>query len=222
MSLRSKDSALQATTHAQTLYMSDTAAAKERLDIETEELQVVPTSSGEMISVDLKASPPTIRKPRLSTTRQEARAYNFGLAMLRFISTEQQSVLSDETGVKRRIPARQSRYDFRLAQWLLSRGFSWQSFGIYGSWQYNFRTFRYIPEDSLIVHSCGKGDLANVQRLFDKGLASPFDRVDMEDLGDWSLLHVSHAILRIHLLFLTNYDASSSPSKDATRNFVDS
>ncbi len=222
MSLRPKDPALQATSHAQTFYMSTTNATNERLGVRTHELQVVPISSGEMVSVNPKASPPTIPKLRLNTTRQEARAYNFGLAMLRFISTEQESVLSDETGVERRMPARQSRYDFRLAQWLLSRGLSWQSFCKYGSWQYTFRTFRYIPKDSMVVKFCKKGDLANVQRMFDEGLASPFDRVDRGILGDWSLLHVSHAILRIRLLFLISYDASSSPPRDAACNFVDS
>ena len=221
MSLRPKDPALQATRHEQTPCLSTTAATNEMVDIGTKELQVVPTLSGEIVSVDPKASPPTIPRPRLSTTRQEARAYNFGLAMLRLISTEQESVLSNETEVERRIPARQSRYEFRLAQWLLSRGFSWQSLSRYGNWQYSFRTFRYIPKDSMIVQLCKEGDLANVQRMFDKGLASPFDRVDIEDLGDWSLLHVSHAILPIHLSYLTCYEASSTPPVVAMRNFVD-
>ena len=54
---------------------------------------------------------------------------------------------------------------------------------------------------------CLEGDIANVQKMFDKGLASPFDRVmyryenkrkslDGNDqvkstCEDWSLLHVS-------------------------------
>ncbi len=100
--------------------------------------------------------------------------------MLRLFTTEYESVLTDGTGNERRIPSRRTRYDFRIAQWLLSRGFTWQSFGMYGSWQYSFRTFRYIPHDALVVEYCIDGDLTNVQKMFDEGLASPFDRVMYE------------------------------------------
>lgn len=114
--------------------------------------------------------------------------------MLRFVSTEQESILIDESGNERRIPARRTRYDVRIAQWLFSRGFSWQSSGTYGSWQRSFRTFRYVPEDALIVDLCKEGDLANVQKMFEKGLASPFDRVAFKG-GDFSLLHVSNPVI---------------------------
>ena len=115
--------------------------------------------------------------------------------MLRFVSTEQESILLEESGAERRIPARRTRYDVRTAQWLLNRGVSWQSFGTYGSLQRSFSTFQYVPENSLIVDFCCDGDVANVQRMFEKGLASPFDRVHIEDefhKEDWSLLHVSN------------------------------
>lgn len=114
--------------------------------------------------------------------------------MLRLVSTEQESILLEESGNERRIPARRTRYDIRIAQWLLSRGFSWQSSRRYGSWKHSLRAYRYIPDDSIIVDFCCDGDVANVQRMFDKGLASPFDRVCHEDekgSQDWSLLHVS-------------------------------
>ena len=116
--------------------------------------------------------------------------------MLRLVTTEQESILREESGDERRISARRTRYDLRIAQWLLSRGFSWQSFGIYGSWQHSFRTFRYIPKSSLIVDLCIEGDLANVQKVFEKRLASPFDRVAYQD-EDWSLLHVSLTTLPV-------------------------
>ena len=122
------------------------------------------------------------------------KAYKFGLAMLRLVSTEQESILLDESGNERRIPARRTRYDIRIAQWLLSRGFSWQFSRMYGSWKQSLRTFRYVPDGSMIVDFCCDGDVANVQRMFEKGLASPFDRVHYEDectSEDWSLLHVS-------------------------------
>ena len=51
---------------------------------------------------------------------------------------------------------------------------------MYGSWQYNFRTFRYISHDALIVEYCIDGDITNVQKMVGKGLASPCDRVMYE------------------------------------------
>lgn len=160
----------------------------------------------ELMPFSPTASPQAPCRPKHRTTQQE-RAYNFGLAMLRLVTTEQESVLTDESGNERRTASRRNRYDLRIAQWLLSRGFIWQSFGMYGSWQYSFRTFRYISESALIVDYCTDGDLTNVQKMFDKGLASPFDRVMYEyeivhrnsngiirveyKCEDWSLLHVS-------------------------------
>lgn len=194
LSLRLKDPALQATGIEQSLDMTTTASANEDVVIETRPLQPIPESLVELVSFSPTASPQAPRRPKHRTKQQE-RTYNFGLAMLRLVATEQESTFVEESGNERKIPSRRIRYDLRLAQWLLSRGFSWQSFGNYGSWQYSFRTFRYIPEDSLIVDFCVEGDLANVQRMFDKGMASPFDRVEDDDLGDWSLLHVSFATL---------------------------
>ena len=163
--------------------------------IMTQEFQPIPESVVETVALNPKASPQAPRQLRRSTTKQEGGAYNFGLAMLRFVTTEQESVLVEDSGTERRIPVRQTRYNLRIAQWLLSRSFSWQSFGICNSWQYNFRTFRYIPKDALIVDFCREGDVENVQRMFDKGLASPFDRVIDENGDEWSLLHVSHLTL---------------------------
>lgn len=184
LSLRPKGLALQATGNEQPHEMSTTASTKE-------DLVIVPKSPVELVCFNPTASPQAPRRPKHRTTQQDkAKAYNFGLAMLRFVTTEQESILVEESGTERKIPTRRTRYDLRIAQWLLSRGFSWQSFGMYGSWQHSFRTFRYIPLDALIVHFCIEGDLANVQRMFEKGLASPFDRVSYEN-EDYSLLHVS-------------------------------
>ena len=198
MSLRPKDSALQTTTSAQFLNLSAAAPINEKSVIGTQELEPKPKSPVEMVSFYPKASPRAPGSSQRKTTKQEERAYNFGLAMLTFVSIEQESVFVGDSRNERRIPARRTRYDLRIAQWLLSRGFSWQSSGLYGSWQYSFRTFRYVPQDALIVDFCCEGDIANVQRMFDKGLASPFDRVryEHEDWSqDWSLLHVSRVLL---------------------------
>ena len=193
ISLRPNDSALQTTVDARFLELSAAAPTNEPQDLEP-----IPESAFEMMSFDPTASPQAPRSLQRKTTKQEEGAYNFGLAMLRFVSTEQEYVSVGDSGNERRIPARRTRCDLGIAQWLLSRGFSWQSSGTYGNWQYSFRTFRYVPHDALIVDFCREGDTANVQRMFDKGLASPFDRVRYEGENwsqDWSLLHVSRVSL---------------------------
>lgn len=190
LSLRLEGRALQAASNGQSLDSSNIASANEDLVIGTRVPQPIPDSPAELVSFNLTASPQAPHRPKHRTAHQKVRACNLGLAMLRLITTDQESILIEESGNERRIPTRRTRYDLRIAQWLLSRGFSWQFFGTYGSWQHNFRTFQYVPEDSLIVDFCIEGDLANVQKMFEKGLASPFDRVAYED-EDWSLLHVS-------------------------------
>ena len=157
----------------------------------TQELQPTLRSPVEIAPFEPKASLQASRPSQRSRTRQEESAYNFGFAVLKFVGTEQESVLVEDSGNNRSIKTRRTRYDLRLAQWLLTRGFSWQTSGIYGSWKHSFRAFRYIPRDALIIDFCIEGDVANVQKMFDKGLASPFDRVTMWGYGDWSLLHVS-------------------------------
>ena len=186
MTLRPKFSALPSTSNGQSLGFLTMDSANEYLDTGV----LHPTEK----SPDGQLSPQVARRPKYRTTQQGMeRVYNLGIALLRFATVEQESILAEASGNERRTPSRRTRYDLRIAQWLLSRGFSWQSCGMYGSWQYSFRTFRYIPEDSLIVGFCREGDIANVQRMFDKGLASPFDRVWYDDEEeDWSLLHVSH------------------------------
>ena len=178
--------------------------------MKTRSLKSASRSPDELEPLNPTALPQAPRRPKHRTTQQE-RVYKFGHTVLRLVTTDQESVITDESGVERSIPTHRTRYDFRIAQWLLSRGFSWQSFGKYGNWQHSFRTFRYISEDALIVDFCREGDIANVQKMFAKGLASPFDRVmyrynreyrnyfNIEKVEsvceDWSLLHVSSETL---------------------------
>lgn len=180
------------------------------------------TSSARFLDIPTVAPSSKGSAPRRSQrkrTKQVERAFNLGFAVVRYVTTEQESVLVEDSGNERSITARRTRYDLRLAQWLLTRGFSWRTSGIYGSWQYSLCTFRYIPEDALIVDFCIDGDVANVQRMFDKGLASPFDRVRYED-EDWSLLHVSSVYLLTNCSSLTKHDDTSSLSPIATCNCV--
>ncbi|KAL9064334.1 MAG: hypothetical protein Q9161_008934 [Pseudevernia consocians] len=202
-----KDPALQAISNRQYFGIPTIPSADEDQVEETPSLQSTPKPPEELEPLIPAALPQAPRRPKHRTTQQK-RVYESGLAVLRFVTTKQESVITDESGIERSIPAHRTRYDFRIARWLLSRGFSWQSLGMYGNWQQSFRTFRYISEDALIVDFCREGDIANVQKMFDKGLASPFDRVmydyktecrhDFNDeMGsvceDWSLLHFSIA-----------------------------
>lgn len=216
VSLRPKGLALQASSNTQSCDTLTAALSDEGSFDKTQSLQPIPKLR---VGFDQKPSPQATCPPRRSRVKQHERAYNFGLAVLRFVTTEQESVLVEESGRERRVPARQTRYDLRLAQWLLSHGFSWQIYGIYGSWQYSFRTFRYVPRDALIVDLCVDGDVANVQRMFEKGLASPFDRVRYQD-EDWSLLHVSSASIPTRCQSLTGYGVTSFASLILTCNCV--
>ena len=165
-------------------------------------------------------------RPNPGKRRYQEKTYDFGLGRIRLITTEQDSNLADESGNEPRVPTRRNRYDLRLARWLLLRGFSWHSVGIYSDWQYTFRTFRLIPEDSLIVDFCIQGDLVNVQKMFEQRLASAFDRVHYvyEDgrEDEWSLLHVICTSLLPQRFLLTSYDPLSTRPIMRTRTCVNS
>ena len=202
--MRLVGSASQATSDMPFLDLSTVGPTTERFVIGTQKLQSVSKPLLEMVGFDSEAAPPANCRPHRRMIKQEQRTYNLGLAILRLVATELETSTVEESGNKRRISAQRTRCDLRMAQWLVSRGFSWQTFNVYGSWHYSFRTFRYIPEDALIVDFCIEGDVANVQRMFEKGLASPLDRVRRTKQGDWSLLHVSCAsILILQCLSLT-------------------
>ena len=221
VSLRPKGLAAEATNSARFLDMPTAAPSNEGSIHEIQKLQLTPEPPLETVAFDLKAPPETPQPSQRRRTKQEERVYNFGLAVVKHIAAEQESVLVQEFGKERSITTRRTRYDLRLAQWLLTWGFSWQTSGTYGSPQYSFRTFRYIPRNALIVGFCFDGDVANVQKLFDKGLASPFDRVRYED-EDWSLLHVSSVSVLTQCSSLTKDDDTSSLSLIAMCNCVDS
>ena len=221
VSLRPQGSAAQATSSTRFFDMPIADPSNEGPLNEIKKLQLIPASPLETVTFDLEAPPEALRPSQRRRIKQVERAYNLGLAVVRYVTAEQESVLVEYSGNTRSIKARRTRYDLRLAQWLLTRGLSWQTSGIYGSWQYSFRTFRYIPKDALIVDFCIEGDVANVQKMFDKGLASPFDRVRYGD-EDWSLLHVSSVSLLTKCSSLTKHDDTSSLSLVAMCNCVNS
>lgn len=56
----------------------------------------------------------------------------------------------------------------------------------FSSWGFNIQVNNVIPRDSPVMMHCWKGEIAEVQRLFSAGLASPFDC----DPSGYFLLHV--------------------------------
>jgi hypothetical protein len=66
-------------------------------------------------------------------------------------------------------------FQLRFSQWLKLGIIELQALKQSGSWTYQLRHHRVISSDSLLFQLCSDGDLRNVQRLFSKSLASPFD-----------------------------------------------
>jgi hypothetical protein len=75
---------------------------------------------------------------------------------------------------------------FRPVKPISSRGFQFQVRCIQGFRSYNIRPVHIVPDDALVFEFCREGDLNNIQRLFSKGLASPFDT----NSNGATLLHV--------------------------------
>ncbi|BCS21120.1 uncharacterized protein APUU_21552A [Aspergillus puulaauensis] len=57
----------------------------------------------------------------------------------------------------------------------------------FSSWGFNIQVNNVIPRDSPVMMHCSKGEIAEVQRLFSAGLASPFDC----DPHGYFLLHIA-------------------------------
>lgn len=73
---------------------------------------------------------------------------------------------------------------FSLPFW--RRGLAISTSSKYGFWTRTLRISPVIPQDSLIFDLCETGDVQMIQKLFRKGLASPFDITE----GGHTLLHV--------------------------------
>jgi hypothetical protein len=56
---------------------------------------------------------------------------------------------------------------------------------IAGSW-ISLRTYGIVPWGSPILEACRKGNVAEMQRLFDNRLASPFDK-SADNMGLWEV-----------------------------------
>lgn len=82
---------------------------------------------------------------------------------------------TNETGIDTRIHTKRIVLDVQLVEWLFSYQIQLQAIRQMGHWSYTLYPLHKISRDSLIFELCREGDLANVLRLFDKKLASPFD-----------------------------------------------
>lgn len=70
--------------------------------------------------------------------------------------------------------------------WIRMRGISTKQSRRFGSWKYSFRPISVVPDSSPIFEVCRNGDVSEVIRLIQSGMASVFDTSQ----EGWSLLHV--------------------------------
>lgn len=84
----------------------------------------------------------------------------------------------------------ETTFRFIPAPWLTRLSFEFVSTKTFDARSHNLRTFRTVPLNALIFEFCQKGNVAGIRSLFQRGLASPFDR----DVVGWTPLHVSAII----------------------------
>ncbi|KAK6948976.1 hypothetical protein Daesc_009048 [Daldinia eschscholtzii] len=79
------------------------------------------------------------------------------------------------------------KFLFQSPLWLSQRSWELHSNKALGAWKWNLKSYRVVPSNSKIIKLAQKGSPKDIQKLFDAGLASPYDR----DERGWTLLHVS-------------------------------
>ncbi|KAI0881566.1 uncharacterized protein GGS22DRAFT_172473 [Annulohypoxylon maeteangense] len=77
---------------------------------------------------------------------------------------------------------------FQAPTWLSLRSWELHSIKANGNWQFNLRSYSVVPRESRIVYLAMYGSPKDMQKLFDAGLASPYDR----DEHGTTLLHSAH------------------------------
>jgi hypothetical protein len=91
----------------------------------------------------------------------------------------------------------QTHFIYHPAPWFLRRcfnfGMSALSTKAAQGWQYQIRTIRAVPDDSLIFQFCRSGNLDGIRYLLKRRLASPWDT----DSKGWTPLHVSRLFLHL-------------------------
>jgi hypothetical protein len=69
---------------------------------------------------------------------------------------------------------------------IVRRAFTMRSQRLFGQWTHSFRLSRIVPDDAPIFKICATKDSPIVRKLFDSGVASPFDQT----ASGVTLLHV--------------------------------
>jgi hypothetical protein len=69
---------------------------------------------------------------------------------------------------------------------IVRRAFTMRSQKFFGQWTHSFRVSRIVPDDAPIFKLCATKDTATIRKLFDAGVASPFDQT----ASGVTLLHV--------------------------------
>jgi hypothetical protein len=69
---------------------------------------------------------------------------------------------------------------------IVRRAFTMRSQKIFGQWTHSFRISRIVPDDAPIFKLCATKDTETIRKLFDSGVASPFDQT----ASGVTLLHV--------------------------------
>ncbi|KIW44258.1 uncharacterized protein PV06_05281 [Exophiala oligosperma] len=92
---------------------------------------------------------------------------------------------------------------FRFPSWLSSRIWNVALLSAQGRWNFEIKTWRIVPKDSLVFRYCQSGNLAGLQRLIGSEQASALDITGGSIDGyarPWSLLEVSQDPIFVTLL----------------------
>ncbi|OTA87357.1 hypothetical protein M434DRAFT_35401 [Hypoxylon sp. CO27-5] len=98
---------------------------------------------------------------------------------------------------------------FQAPTWLSQRSWELHSIKANGNWQCNLISYSIVPEDSKVLGLAAYGSPQDMQKLFDAGLASPYD---CNHFG-WTLLHQAAIYHNVEMIrYLIRIGLSPSPS----------
>ena len=89
--------------------------------------------------------------------------------------------------LQRRFHGKERCITIQLPAWIFPRRYQLRARKAQSGWDCRFRTYYPTSHNSPVFKFCRKGNLEGLQRLFDAGLASPFNT----DEYRWTTLHVS-------------------------------
>jgi hypothetical protein len=89
--------------------------------------------------------------------------------------------------LQRRFHGKERRITIQLPAWIFPRRYQLRARKAQSGWDCRFRTHYPTSRKSQVFDFCWDGNVEGLQRLFDAGLASPFNT----DEYGWTTLHVS-------------------------------